>query len=64
LDDYVTSIGDSKRVIDMIIGDTQRITEYAKRGFAIEQEMPDEVQLAYKALVDAGFTSRLVTTAE
>lgn len=63
LDDYVTSIGDAKRVIDMIVGDTQRITEYAKRGFAIEQEVPDEVRAAFETLVDAGFTSRLVTTA-
>jgi len=40
LDDYVVSIGDVKRVIDMLLGDTQRIEEYAKRGFAIPQEVP------------------------
>ncbi|MGH8909544.1 MAG: YdcF family protein [Egibacteraceae bacterium] len=60
LDEYITSIGDTKRVIDMLVGDTQRITEYAKRGFAIEQEMSSEVQGAYQRLADAGFTSRLV----
>jgi hypothetical protein len=27
----------------MLVGDTQRITEYARRGFAIEQDVPDEV---------------------
>jgi uncharacterized SAM-binding protein YcdF (DUF218 family) len=60
LDDYVASIGDVKRVIDMLVGDTQRIEEYAKRGFAIPQEIPPEVQAAYSRLVGAGFTSRLL----
>lgn len=60
LDDYIASIGDTKRVIDMIVGDTQRITEYAKRGFAIEQEVPPQVQHAYRRLIEAGFTGRLI----
>jgi uncharacterized SAM-binding protein YcdF (DUF218 family) len=60
LDEYIDSIGDVDRVINMLVGDTQRITEYAKRGFAIEQEMPDDVQAAYERLVNAGFTSRLI----
>jgi uncharacterized SAM-binding protein YcdF (DUF218 family) len=60
LDEYIDSIGNVDRVINMLVGDTQRITEYAKRGFAIAQEMPDEVQAAYERLVDAGFTSRLI----
>jgi uncharacterized SAM-binding protein YcdF (DUF218 family) len=62
LDNYVASIGDAKRVIDMLVGDTQRIVEYAKQGFAIPQEMPDDVRAAYDTLVAAGYTSRLVTT--
>ncbi|MEO7195344.1 MAG: YdcF family protein [Pseudonocardiaceae bacterium] len=60
LNEYIASIGDTKRVIDMLVGDTQRITEYAKRGFAIEQEMPPQVQDAYQRLLDAGFTNRLI----
>jgi uncharacterized SAM-binding protein YcdF (DUF218 family) len=60
LDDYVASIGDIKRVIDMLVGDTQRIEEYARRGFAIPQDMPADVSAAYERLVTAGFTSRLV----
>jgi uncharacterized SAM-binding protein YcdF (DUF218 family) len=59
LDDYVLSIGDVKRIIDMLVGDTQRIEEYAARGYAIPQEVPDDVRAAYERLVDAGFTSRL-----
>jgi len=60
LDDYVVRIGDVKRVIDMLVGDTQRIEEYARRGYAIPQEMPPDVRAAYDRLVAAGFTSRLV----
>ena len=53
-------IGDSRRVVDMLVGDTQRIEVYAERGFAIPQEMPDEVRAAFGRLVAAGYTSRLV----
>jgi uncharacterized SAM-binding protein YcdF (DUF218 family) len=60
LGDYVAMIGDVKRVIDMLVGDTQRIQEYPKLGFAIEQELPTEVQDAFHRLIDAGFTSRLL----
>lgn len=35
------SIGDTRRVIDMLVGDTQRIDVYAQRGFAIPQQIPD-----------------------
>lgn len=59
-DDYVRSIGDPRRVVDMLVGDTQRIDVYAERGFAIPQEMPDEVRAAFGRLVAAGYTSRLI----
>ncbi|MBE3014313.1 YdcF family protein [Microbispora sp. NEAU-D428] len=60
LDEYVKDIGDADRVINMIVGDTQRITEYAKRGFAIPQDVSPDVEIAFKRLVKAGYTSRLV----
>jgi len=60
LDDYVASIGDTKKVVDMLVGDTQRIEVYADRGFAIPQEMPEDVRAAFDRLVAAGYTSRLV----
>ncbi|MET7425420.1 YdcF family protein [Dactylosporangium sp. NPDC005555] len=60
LDDYVSSIGDVRRVIDMIVGDTQRIEIYGERGFAAPQEMPTSVRAAFERLVDAGYSSRLI----
>ncbi|WP_308170229.1 YdcF family protein [Acrocarpospora catenulata] len=60
LTNYVKEIGDVDRVVNMIVGDTQRIIEYPKRGYAIPQEMPAEVNDAYLRLVSAGYTSRLI----
>lgn len=60
LDDYVKSIGDGKLVIDMLVGDLQRVMEYPKRGFAIEQDMPQQVLTAYESLIASGFDSRLI----
>lgn len=59
-DDYVRSIGDEKFVIDMLVGDLQRIIEYPKLGFATEQHVPQDVLTAYDRLVQAGFDSRLL----
>ena len=60
LDDYVASIGDPDRVVNMLVGDTQRITVYAEKGFAIPQEIPPAVEAAYERLVAAGYTTRLI----
>lgn len=60
LDDYVAMIGDAKRVIDMLVGDTQRIELYAQQGYAIHQDIPAEVRNAFRRLADAGYTSRLL----
>jgi len=61
-DDYITSIGDTKLVLDMVVGDLQRVVEYPALGFAAEQDIPAQVEAAYHRLVAAGYTSRLMTT--
>ncbi|MFF0573235.1 YdcF family protein [Streptosporangium saharense] len=60
LAEYIDAIGDPRRVADMIVGDTQRITKYAELGFAIPQEMSNGVRSVYDRLVGAGYTSRLI----
>jgi uncharacterized SAM-binding protein YcdF (DUF218 family) len=60
LDEYISSIGDVDRVINMLVGDTQRVIEYPRQGFAIPQDMPAEVEAAFARLVEAGYTSRLL----
>nr|WP_239346911.1 MULTISPECIES: hypothetical protein [unclassified Frankia] len=44
-----------------LVGDLQRVIEYPKLGFAIAQDVPEDVYAAFKALVAAGFDSRLLT---
>jgi len=46
--------------IHALVGDLQRIKEYPKQGFQIEQDMPDEVWAAYEYLVAEGYTNRLI----
>jgi uncharacterized SAM-binding protein YcdF (DUF218 family) len=59
-DEYVQAIGDEKLVLDMLVGDLQRVMEYPKLGFAIEQAVPAAVLAAYDRLLAAGFDSRLL----
>lgn len=58
--DYIDSIGDPALVLDMLVGDLQRVIEYPALGFAVEQEVPDDVRAAYERLIDAGYISRLM----
>jgi uncharacterized SAM-binding protein YcdF (DUF218 family) len=58
--EYLKSIGDEKLVIDMLVGDLQRIIEYPAREFAIAQDVPADVMGAYQRLIAAGYDSRLM----
>jgi uncharacterized SAM-binding protein YcdF (DUF218 family) len=59
-DEYLKSIGDDRLVIDMLVGDLQRIIEYPARGFATAQDVPANVTDAYQRLIAAGYDSRLM----
>ncbi|MFB6724817.1 YdcF family protein [Kribbella sp. NPDC056345] len=60
LAEYIESIGDADRVLNMLVGDTQRIELYAQLGFAVPQPMPEAVKDAFDELVARGYTTRLV----
>jgi len=62
-EDHITGEEDADRVIGMLVGETQRITEYAERGFAIPQHVPAGVERASGRLAEAGFTQRLLPRA-
>ncbi|MEU3492188.1 YdcF family protein [Kitasatospora cineracea] len=57
--EYLFSIGDDRKVIDMLVGALQRLLIYPQRGFMISQPVPDSALDAYNRLVDRGYTSRL-----
>lgn len=47
-------------VLNIMVGDLQRIIEYPKLGLQTPQVVPDEVMDAYLQLVRAGFTKHLL----
>lgn len=51
---------EAREVVDMMVGDLQRVIEYPALGFQIAQDVPDEVLTAYTRLVAAGFDSKLI----
>lgn len=49
-----------KTVVDVIVGDFQRMDVYAKKGYQIPQDIPSQVWDAFYRLVRLGHTSELV----
>lgn len=49
-----------KRVIEILVGDFQRMDVYAQKGYQIPQTIPDCAWNAFHALVDLGYTAQLV----
>lgn len=59
-DEWVSGPISSDAVINIMVGDMQRIREYPARGFQIEQEIPAHVWDAYTELVARGYTQHLI----
>lgn len=55
LSDYATPDTPLERMINLMVGDLQRLDVYAEQGFQVPQEIPSEVWAAWRELVDAGF---------
>ena len=49
-----------ERVINIMVGDLQRIKVYAEKGFQVYQEIPLHVWRAYEQLVKLGFDKQLI----
>jgi uncharacterized SAM-binding protein YcdF (DUF218 family) len=49
-----------EKLINMMVGDLQRIKLYPEKGFQVYQEIPDDVWVAYERLVEMGFNQQLV----
>jgi uncharacterized SAM-binding protein YcdF (DUF218 family) len=57
---YPTKEIPMEKVIDIMVGDFQRIKLYPQKGFQIFQEIPSDVDRAFHELVALGFTSNLI----
>jgi uncharacterized SAM-binding protein YcdF (DUF218 family) len=64
LDDYLNHYSNESLsaddVISIMVGDLQRIREYAGRGYQIPQEIPADVWEAFELLVKAGYDRHLL----
>jgi len=59
-EDYPNEEVSKEDVINIMVGDLQRIKLYPGMGFQIYQEIPEEVWRAYEALVALGYTKHLI----
>lgn len=61
-EDYPTPEISLDKVINIMVGDLQRIKLYPEKGFQIYQEIPDGVWMAWEKLVEWGYNQHLVST--
>ena len=59
-EEYPTNDISVEKLINMMVGDLQRIKYYPEKGFQIYQEIPEEVWKAYEELVKMGFDKQLI----
>lgn len=59
-DNYPIDGRSKEQVINNMVGDLQRIKDYPKKGFQIEQDIPEDVMNAYEFLLSKGYTERLI----
>lgn len=60
LDEYFTSELQPEMIINIMLGDLQRIWIYGRRGWSAPQRIPDRVLQAYLHLKELGFTKHLI----
>jgi uncharacterized SAM-binding protein YcdF (DUF218 family) len=53
--DYPDSTISARQMIELMVGDLQRLDVYARKGLQVPQVVPESVWAAYKRLVDRGF---------
>lgn len=60
-EDYPKGYIGKDAMISVMVGDLQRVIEYPKRGYQIEQIVPKDVLDAYNQLISLGFVQYLVS---
>lgn len=58
--EYFTEQLPKDLVINIMVGDLQRIRDYPAKGFQIAQEIPDDVWQTYEQLLALGYTKHLI----
>jgi len=61
LEEYLAKAGQpAGQILNIMIGDLQRIKLYPEKGFQIPQEIPDDVWRAYEQLVAQGYDRHII----
>ena len=58
--EYPTADAPLEQEIQLMVGDLQRLTVYAEKGYQVPVSVPDAVLAAYNRLVAAGFDSQVI----
>lgn len=58
--EYPTQTLTKELIINIMVGDTQRLKLYPAKGFQIPQEIPEHVWSAYEELVKRGYSQYLI----
>lgn len=59
-DEYATTEIPMEKVINIMVGDLQRIKIYPEKGYQIHQQIPEKVWKAYEQLVALGYNQQLI----
>ena len=59
-DEYISGSIGADKIINLMVGDLQRIIQYPAMGFQIVQEVPDSVQNALDDLIAVGYDKHLL----
>jgi uncharacterized SAM-binding protein YcdF (DUF218 family) len=60
-EDYPNEDISMDEMIHIMVGDFQRILEYSARGYQVPQEVPNQVMLAYRKLIDTGYKKQVLS---
>ena len=60
MEEYATGEMSIEKVINIMVGDLQRIKIYPQKGFQLYQEIPADIWQAYELLVALGFDEQLI----
>ena len=59
-EEYYNLNENNKKWIDVLVGDIQRMKIFAKKGWQIEMEVPDDIWNSYEELIKRGYDGYLI----
>ena len=60
IEEYSSDETPLERMINLMVGDLQRLKIYADKGFSMPQRIPDDVADSFNLLVASGFDEQII----